>query len=299
MIKRLLEGDGAATDEEIALVLVNYDPSQIEYYKKITNGMVGPVLKNHHVVSKVRNTYRIENFELLTKEQKTELITLCNQSIEKYIKQRGDAIWAHRRRNRNSIPGSIRYEVLKRANFRCELCGISANEKALEVDHIVPKSLNGEDSLNNYQALCYTCNASKRNSDSADFRSLSSKFDYRESGCSLCEIDKRRLLAENRLAFLVYFPNSNIEGHSIVVPKRHFEDYFDITQPEVNAITALLHSSKELLNQKHRSISGFNINIDSTMSVGNQSLHTHVHIVPKYKLGPESFGLNSADATVK
>ena len=41
------------------------------------------------------------------------------------------------------IPGTLRYEILKRAKFRCELCGISADEKALEVDHIVPRNRGG------------------------------------------------------------------------------------------------------------------------------------------------------------
>jgi ATP adenylyltransferase len=28
------------------------------------------------------------------------------------------------------LAGTLKYEVLKRARFRCELCGISADEKA-------------------------------------------------------------------------------------------------------------------------------------------------------------------------
>ena len=46
----------------------------------------------------------------------------------------------------------IRYQVLKRAKYCCELCGISAQDKALEVDLIIPRSLGGKDDLENFQA---------------------------------------------------------------------------------------------------------------------------------------------------
>jgi hypothetical protein len=67
---------------------------------------------------------------------------------------------------------TLRYEILKRAKFRCELCGISADEKALEVDHIVPRNRGGADDLPNLQALCYSCNAMKRDRDEVDFRGI-------------------------------------------------------------------------------------------------------------------------------
>jgi len=97
----------------------------------------------------------------LSDDLKAKIIEECDLKINEFIRKRGLNVWEHRRKNRRPVPGSIRYEVLKRANFRCELCGISAEEKALEVDHITPKNKFGEDSINNYQALCYTCNSQK------------------------------------------------------------------------------------------------------------------------------------------
>lgn len=283
MIKRLLEGSGVATDEEIALVLVNFDPSQIEYYKKITNEMVGRVLRNHHIVEKSRNSYKLNDFDLLSQEQKTDLITLCDQKIAQFIKRRGDTIWAHRRTNRNTVPGSIRYEVLKRAEFRCELCGISANEKALEVDHIVPKSLRGEDSVNNYQALCYTCNASKNNRDDSDLRGKHKKYDRRDETCIFCTVDKSRIVKENNLAYQIFDKFPVTEGHSLIIPKRHFPNYFEINQPEVNAVTSLLQVAKDELQNMDSSILGFNIGINSGITAGQTILHTHIHLIPRRK----------------
>ncbi|WP_201767605.1 HNH endonuclease signature motif containing protein [Sediminibacterium sp. C3] len=182
MIKKLLESGGQATDIDIANSLLKYDPSQIEYYQSITNNMVGKVLRNHNIVEKQKKLYKLVDFNSITEPQIKELIKLCESKVDAYIQKRGDAIWSHRTSNRAPVSGSIRYQVLKRASFRCELCGISAEEKALEVDHITPKNLGGEDSINNYQALCYSCNASKKDKNNTDFRGQHDKFKCRNIG---------------------------------------------------------------------------------------------------------------------
>jgi ATP adenylyltransferase len=150
MIKVLLENGGSTDKKTIAQNILSYDFSQVEYYEGITNNMVGRVLRKNEVVSKDKNIYGLKSFHELSSSEIQELITLCNQKIDTYINKRGTQIWEHRRRNRKAIPGSIRYQVLKRADGRCELCGISKVEKALEVDHIVPKNNGGEDTIDNY-----------------------------------------------------------------------------------------------------------------------------------------------------
>lgn len=162
MIKALLGKGGRMSTRDIAREILIYDISQIEYYENVVNNMVGRVLRNRGVVEKKKEVYELVAYDLLTDEDRQLIVEECDRKIDAFIQKRGLNVWEHRRKNRRPVPGSIRYEVLKRANFRCELCGISADEKALEVDHITPKNRFGEDSINNYQALCYTCNAQKR-----------------------------------------------------------------------------------------------------------------------------------------
>jgi len=59
------------------------------------------------------------------------------------------------------ISGKLRYAVLKRAGFHCELCGVSADQRALEVEHILPREHGGSDGLENLQALCSKCSAGR------------------------------------------------------------------------------------------------------------------------------------------
>ena len=93
---------------------------------------------------------------------------LCDEAISAYLQKRGKAVFDHRRAALGYLSGSLRYGVLKRAGFRCELCGISADERAIEVDHIIPRKHGGEDDSTNLQALCFKCNANKGARDDAD-----------------------------------------------------------------------------------------------------------------------------------
>jgi len=129
MISFLLEKGGVASAREIAVQLLQHDPSQIEYYEAITKNMVGAVLGRHQIVQKEGNQFRLLNFDLLTNDEIDELKHLCHIKLDEYIQKRGERIWEHRRKNRGYVPGSIKYKVLKRAQGRCELCGISNLEK--------------------------------------------------------------------------------------------------------------------------------------------------------------------------
>jgi hypothetical protein len=153
VLMTLLRNEGKCQEREIATELLARDESQIEYYTQITNNMVGRVLRDHEIIERDRATksYTLAGYEALTPEQIARLIELCQQRLEAFIEARGKAIFDHRRISVGYISGTLKYEVLKRARFRCELCGISADEKALEPDHILPRNHGGTDDLSNLQ----------------------------------------------------------------------------------------------------------------------------------------------------
>lgn len=49
-----------------------------------------------------------------------------------------------------------------RDNFKCRYCGKTANEKELEVDHVVPRSRGGSNAMINLVTSCFECNRGKR-----------------------------------------------------------------------------------------------------------------------------------------
>lgn len=56
---------------------------------------------------------------------------------------------------------SKRFRVLNRCGFRCVYCGASADEKRLEIDHVIPRAKNGSDDEANLVAACVDCNRGK------------------------------------------------------------------------------------------------------------------------------------------
>ncbi len=65
-----------------------------------------------------------------------------------------------------TIPLSVRVKVLSKDNFRCIFCGKSPATDIgtkLHIDHIVPFSSGGTNTLENLQTLCEECNLGKSN----------------------------------------------------------------------------------------------------------------------------------------
>lgn len=66
------------------------------------------------------------------------------------------------RQERSKLSASLRYDVLKRDNFRCTICGRSASDGVtLHVDHIKPVSKGGKTEMSNLRTLCDYCNLGK------------------------------------------------------------------------------------------------------------------------------------------
>ncbi len=66
---------------------------------------------------------------------------------------------------------ALRWQVFQRDDWRCVSCGRDSSAGIiLHVDHIVPRSRGGQDTLANYQTLCHLCNIGKSNKDDTDLR---------------------------------------------------------------------------------------------------------------------------------
>ena len=144
MIWTLLNSGGRASIEDIAQEIAGYDQAMLEYYEERVKTMVGKVLiKNKIAVRPKENKQSFELIAAYTSEEVDELKQLCEAKIGAFIEKRKVDIWDHRRNTRRPVPGSVRYKVLVNAHHRCELCGVDASIRALEVDHIIPSIKNG------------------------------------------------------------------------------------------------------------------------------------------------------------
>jgi len=237
MLMELLGRRSPAPAHDVARRILGEDVTQIEYYTERVKRMVGKVLTGNGITPYDQGAYDLVGGEELSEAERDELLQLCRQRLDAFRMQRGEEVFAHRSRHRTPISGSIKYRVLTRAKGRCECCGAHEHQRALEVDHIVPRNQGGSDDLSNLQALCFRCNAAKRDTDSTDFRGLQASYASREVGCVFCALEASgRVLLENELALCIADAYPVTPGHSLVIPRRHVADGLALHQPEWNAV---------------------------------------------------------------
>jgi hypothetical protein len=70
-------------------------------------------------------------------------------------------------KKRTNISTRLRFEILKRDNYKCQLCGKSTAEDnvKLEIDHKIAWSKGGSNERSNLWTLCFECNNGKRDKE--------------------------------------------------------------------------------------------------------------------------------------
>ena len=122
-----------------------------------------------------------------------------------------------------------------------------------------------------------TCNTNKRDTDDTDFRNVLDSYNDREANCIFCELSASRIIAENELCIAIKDACLVTEHHTLVIPKQHVADYFDLHQPEQNAIEAMLHDQRGKILEEDPTATGFN----ADTSAGQTVFHVHVHLIPR------------------
>jgi diadenosine tetraphosphate (Ap4A) HIT family hydrolase len=100
-------------------------------------------------------------------------------------------------------------------------------------------------------------------------------------GCPFCEIENRILLVDGVVAYATpdTFPVSR--GHTLIIPKRHVENYFDLLSVEREEIKAILEVCKSLLDYQFRP-DGYNLGVNVGVAAGQTVPHVHIHVIPRY-----------------
>ena len=99
--------------------------------------------------------------------------------------------------------------------------------------------------------------------------------------CLFCNVNESGLAYENTLAYVSYDTYPVSELHCLIIPKRHFNDYFELTNDEVIACNDLIKKIKEEILLKDKSVKGFNIGSNIGKIAGQSVLHCHIHLIPR------------------
>lgn len=98
--------------------------------------------------------------------------------------------------------------------------------------------------------------------------------------CPFCNLEREKIL-ESEMSFAIYdgFPVN--EGHTLIIPKRHTANYFDLTIGEQTDCIELLNRVKLIVQEKY-SPTGFNVGININEAAGQTVPHVHIHLIPRY-----------------
>lgn len=99
--------------------------------------------------------------------------------------------------------------------------------------------------------------------------------------CIFCTEGVERAFLKNDLAYAMRDGFPVTDGHCLIIPFRHVETYFELSEREILACNALLLQTKQQLLSTDSSIGGFNIGVNSGEAAGQTIFHCHIHLIPR------------------
>lgn len=102
--------------------------------------------------------------------------------------------------------------------------------------------------------------------------------------CILCKPEQRadqNVILQNEYCLYLLQKKQEIEGAGIIVPKKHRETVFDLTEDEWNATFHLLQSVKEYIDKVYKP-DGYNVGWNCGKVGGQHIFHSHMHVIPRY-----------------
>lgn len=104
------------------------------------------------------------------------------------------------------------------------------------------------------------------------------------SDCIFCNRDDatlNRVLCENAGFFARYDNFAVSRGHVEVVPKRHVESLFSLTDAELVQAFDLLGLARQALEAEYAP-DGYNVGVNEGGAAGRTVNHLHIHLIPRY-----------------
>jgi len=103
-----------------------------------------------------------------------------------------------------------------------------------------------------------------------------------EKPCPFCRLDAERVECESAQWLVIEDGYPVSPGHRLVLPKRHVQSWFDLTDSEAAESFKAIRWTKEVINREHRP-DGYNIGINDGAAAGQTVAHVHIHVIPRYE----------------
>ena len=99
--------------------------------------------------------------------------------------------------------------------------------------------------------------------------------------CLFCT-DAKGVSLQNELAYSARDSYAVSPGHTLIIPRRHVANFFELTPEEVAACMELISEEKKLIDEQF-SPDGYNIGVNVGAAAGQSIFHVHIHMIPRYQ----------------
>jgi len=102
-----------------------------------------------------------------------------------------------------------------------------------------------------------------------------------ESKCPFCNLPSERIIHSNDIGLATRdsFPIS--PGHTLIIPKRHVDSFFNLSTDEMMGLLSLIDIAKRGIDREF-SPQSFNIGINDGPEAGQTIPHLHIHLIPRF-----------------
>ena len=101
--------------------------------------------------------------------------------------------------------------------------------------------------------------------------------------CIFCDVKKKDIIYENDYALVSYDSYPVSKFHSLIIPKRHIKNFFDLNDKELNACNDLIKKIKSKIENDDNLVEGFNLGTNAGSVAGQTIMHCHIHLIPRRK----------------
>ena len=99
--------------------------------------------------------------------------------------------------------------------------------------------------------------------------------------CLFCNIKESEVAHQNELVYASYDSYPVSENHCLIIPKRHINNYFDLSKDELIACDDLIRIVKDEITKRDKTVKGFNLGTNIGKVSGQSIFHCHFHLIPR------------------
>jgi diadenosine tetraphosphate (Ap4A) HIT family hydrolase len=100
--------------------------------------------------------------------------------------------------------------------------------------------------------------------------------------CPFCSPFSDEIVTKNNLCYALWDRYPMSKGHMLIIPFRHVQDFFGMTDEERAATMQLVMECRTVIEDNFRPV-GYKIGFNVGEAAGQVVMHCHCHVIPCYK----------------